>query len=164
MSRGTEDFLAWGRLVVNATATLLEGEVPGARRKAESRLKGYEALYVHFRDAKLQQDLAVWLFAACDGAANNVRGYRDAIGVGLKHDADRELNAGAWTFRPLGPFTWKKHIDGRYEGYRWLRDARLLPEDPEVAATEVAAKVMKALRRAEAVSPVDPSRSHTAPG
>jgi hypothetical protein len=148
----SEDFLAWGRLVVNATATALEGEIPGAARKAESHLKGYEGLYVHFRDAKMPQDLAVWLFAAREGTANNVRGFKDAIGVGLKHDADQELDQGAWSFRPLSPFTWKRQIDGRYEGYRWLRNADALPPDPEAAAEEVAGQVMRTLRRAAAVA------------
>jgi hypothetical protein len=147
-----EDFLAWGRLVVNATATRLESEIPGAARKAESHLKGYEALYVHFRDAKMPQDLAVWLFAAREGTANNVRGFRDAIGVGIKHDADVELDQGAWSFRPLSPFTWKRHIDGRYEGYRWLRNADALPPDPDAAAAEVVEQVLRTLRRAEAVA------------
>jgi hypothetical protein len=148
----TEDFLAWGRSVVNATAANLEAEIPGAARKAESHLKGYEAIYVHFRDAKMPQDLAVWLFAVREGTANNVRGFRDAIGVALKHDANTELDQGAWSFRPLSPFTWKRQIDGRYEGYRWLRNADALPPDPDLAAAEVAGQVLKTLRRAEAVA------------
>jgi hypothetical protein len=147
----TDDFLAWGRLVVNATATALESEIPGAARKAESHLKGYEALYVHFRDAKMPEDLAIWLFAAREGTPNSVRGFRDAIGVGLKHDANVELDQGAWSFRPLSPFTWKRHLGARNEGFRWLRNADALPTDPDAAAAEVADQVLRTLRRAEAV-------------
>lgn len=151
----TQDFLAWGRLVVNEAAVRLEGEIADAHRGAESHLKGYEARYVHFRDAKLPQHLAVWLFAVAEGTANNVRDGHDAIGVGLKHDADGELDQGAWRFRRLGPFTWQTQIDARYAGFRWMRNADTLPPDPAAAADEIAEQVLRTLRRADAVATGD---------
>jgi hypothetical protein len=47
--------------------------------------------------------------------------------------------------------TWKRHIDSRYEGYRWLRNASELPTDPGEAAAEIVAQVVRVLRRAEAI-------------
>jgi hypothetical protein len=136
---------------VNEAAGRLEAAITGAARGAESHLDGYEAIYVHFRDARLPQSLAVWLFAAREKSANNVPGFRDAIGVGLKHDADDELNADAWSFRPLTPFAWRRHVDGRYEGFRWLKNADELPPGPEPAGAEVADRVLRTLRRAGAI-------------
>jgi hypothetical protein len=149
--RTTEDFLAWGRAVVNATASRLEEAIAGAQRGSESHLDGYEALYVHFRDAKVPQPLAVWIYAAREGSANNVSGYRDAIGIGVKRDADEELNEGAWAFRALSPLRWRRHIDSRYEGYRWLRNADELPRDADQAAADIADRVLATLRRAGAI-------------
>jgi hypothetical protein len=107
----TESFLQWGRTVVNATATVLEAEIPSARRGKPSTLPGYEALYVYFQDTHVPQQLAVWLYATREGAPYNVRGGKDVIAVGLKHDADIELDRRAWKFRRLSLFTWRKHVD-----------------------------------------------------
>jgi hypothetical protein len=147
-----DDFLSWGRAVVNSAAARLEREIAGARRGTESHLNGYEALYVHFRDQRIPQDLAVWIFAARSGTANNVRGYKDAIGVGLKHSANVELDQGAWFVRPLSPLRWTPHVDARYEGYRWLRSAGELPQDPDEAGTEIAARVLATLRSTGALA------------
>lgn len=134
---GSDDFLAWGRKVVNASALRIEEKVAGARRGSESSLDGYEAIYVHFRDPKLPQDLAVWIYAARAGSANSVPGYRDAVGIGLKRDSDEELKPGEWTFRSLTPLSWRRHVDDRYEGYcrgsKWGRGG---PGDRSPASTE----------------------------
>ncbi len=140
-------FLTWGREVIDATADRLERVVPGAARGKESHLPDYEAIYVHFPDARIPQRLAVWLYATAASAPYNVRGYPDVIGVGLKHDADEELVRGEWKLRPLAPFTWRTHIDDRWEGYRWLRRAAELSEDPASAADEIAERVLGTLRR-----------------
>ncbi|MGZ4200725.1 MAG: hypothetical protein ACXVRH_01570 [Thermoleophilaceae bacterium] len=147
----TNDFLVWGREVVNEAAARLEQSIPGAARGSESHLDGYEALYVHFRDAHLPQDLAVWLYAAREGSANNVAGFRDAIGVGLKHNADAELDVDAWSFRRLTPFAWRRHVDTRYEGFRWLQNADQLPSDSKQAAAAIVERVLRALQRCRAI-------------
>ena len=147
----SESFLQWGRTVVDATAALLEAEIPGARRGKPSSLLDYEAVYVHFQDAHVPQPLAVWVYAAREGAAYNVRGSKDMIAVGFKHDTDDELDRKAWKFRRLSLFTWKKHVDERWEGFRWLCSIRDLSEDPHEASKEVAGRVLAALRRAGAI-------------
>jgi hypothetical protein len=144
-------FLAWGRSVVNAAAADLEAAIPGASRGSESHLAGYEALYVHFQDAKLPQRLAIWLFAAEEGTPNNFPGQRDIIGVGLKHDADAELERSAWRLRPLTPFSWRTHIDDRYAGMRWLQPAHDLDSDAQGAGRQLTERILIALRRSGAV-------------
>ncbi len=108
-----------GRQIVDASAAQLEVEIPGARRGSPRRLAGAEAVYVQFGDAELPQQLAVWLFAAEGASASSVPGAPDAIGVALRHDAGQELGRGAWRFRRLMPFSWRQHVDARFEGYRW---------------------------------------------
>ena len=143
----TDAFLAWGRDVIHRTADRLEREIPGAARGKESHRPDYESVYVDFADARLPQTLALWLFAAKSGARTNVRGYPDIVGAGLKHDADEELARGQWKLRPLAPFAWHVHVDERVEGYRWLRRASELPEDPAAAADEIGDRVIGTLRR-----------------
>jgi hypothetical protein len=144
----TDAFLTWGRHVIDGTADRLEREIPHCTRGNERHLPDLEAIYVHFPDARIPQRLALWLYAAPAGAPFSVRGYPDAIGVGLKHDADEELVRGEWKLRPIAPFAWRMHIDDRWEGYRWLRRAAELPEDPAAAADEIAERVLGTLRRA----------------
>ena len=144
-------FLDRGREIIDATAAQLEAAIPGARRGNRSRLPGYEAVYVHFRDAELPQSLALWLFAAESGTPNSVPGARDSVGVGIKHDADEELDAGAWRFRRLTPFAWREHVDAQFAGFRWLLPADDLDEDPAAAATAIAERVLRTLRGARAV-------------
>ena len=145
------DFGGWSREVIRAAATELETEIPGAHRAKERRLRGHMALYVHFTDARIPQTLAIWLYATESGASSNVPGYGDAIGVGLKYDADEELDRGAWKLRPISPFSWRVHIDERVQGYRWLRDVSDLPTDPSAAGQQIAERVLATLRRAAAV-------------
>lgn len=147
--------------MVNAAASLLEAEIPGARRGKPSRGRTHEAVYVHFQDAHLPQSMAVWLFATLEGAAYNVRDHGDVIGVGLKHDRDVELDRAVWKFRRLSHFTWQTQIDDRREGFRWMCRVRDLPDDPHAAGRQIAGHVLPALRRAGAVaqSPGGPQRS-----
>lgn len=147
-----DDFLRWGRTVVDAAAALIEAQIPGARRGPRRKLKDCEALYVHFQDAHLPQPMAIWLYATLEGSAYNVRGATDIIAVGLKHDTDEELDRPTWRLRRLGLFTWREHIDTRHgEGLRWITSARDLPDDPQAASHEVAERVLAALRRARAI-------------
>lgn len=135
--------------MVNSVADRLERSIPAAKRGNESHLSGYEALYVHFADQKVPGPIAVWIFAARAGSANNVRGCRDAIGIGLKRDADVELDPGAFRFRRLAPWRWQKHVDERYEGFRWLRNADELPVGSDDAAAQLAERVIRTLKAAE---------------
>jgi hypothetical protein len=149
------DFPNWSRAVIRAAATGFEAAIPGARRGRERQLRGLMATHVHFTDAHLPQALAIWLFAAEAGAASNVRGYGDAIGVGLMYDAEEELDRGAWKLRPISPFSWRVHIDDRCQGYRWLRSVSELPADAGEAGQQIVARVVATLVRAGAVAPDD---------
>jgi hypothetical protein len=144
----TDAFLPWGRQVIDRTADRLLLEIPRCTRGADRHVADFEGVYVHFPDARIPQPLALWLYAAPAGAPYSVRGYPDAIGVGLKHDADEELTRGQWKLRPIAPFAWRTHIDDRWEGYRWLRRAAELPQDPKAAADEITERVLGTLRRA----------------
>lgn len=138
--------------MVDVAATRIEAQIPGARRGPPKKLKDCEARYVHFQDAHLPQPMAVWLYATREGAAYNVPGAKDVIGVGLKHDTDEELDRPTWKFRRLRLFTWREHIDARHgEGFRWLCSPSELSEDPQAASGEVAERVLAALRRAHAI-------------
>jgi hypothetical protein len=146
-----EDFLRWGRAVIDGVADRLERAIPDAKRRTDTHRRDVESVYVHLHDRKVPGRLAVWLYAARAGSANSVRGYRDAIGVGLKQNADAELDPGAFRFRRLMPWRWQTHIDERYEGIRWLRNADELPADSDEAADELAERLLRTLRSAEIV-------------
>jgi hypothetical protein len=140
-----------GDLIVRAAATQLEAAIPGARRGRPRRLAGVEANYVQFGDAELPQQLTVWLFAAESGSASSVPGAPDAIGVAIRHDGGEELGRGAWRFRRLMPFSWRQHIDARFEGYRWFCPVADLPADTAAASAVIVDRVLRTLRAARAV-------------
>jgi hypothetical protein len=141
-----------GRQIVDAAAAQLEAAIPGARRGSPRRLAGAEAVYVQFGDAELPQQLTVWLFPAEAGSASSVPGALDAIGVRLRHDGGQELGRGAWRFRRLLPFSWRQHIDARFEGYRWFCPVAELPADPAAAGAVISDRVLRTLRAARAIS------------
>ena len=47
-----------------------------------------------------------------------------------------------------GAFTWKTHLDGRYEGYRLGLKVEPETDAPEGVATELTSQVLHGLRRA----------------
>ena len=140
-----------GRAIVDAAAEQLAAAIPGARRGTPRRLSRADAEYVQFGDAKLPQQLAVWLFAAEHGSPSSTPGAPDAIGVALRHDGGQELGRGAWRFRRILPFVWRRHIDDRVEGYRWYCPVSDLPSDPAAAGANVADRILRTLRAADAV-------------
>jgi hypothetical protein len=141
-----------GREIVDAAAAQLEAAIAGARRGSVRRLAGAEAVYVQFGDAELPQQLTVWLFAAPAGSSSSSPGVPDAIGVAIRSDGGQELDRGAWRFRRLMPFAWRRHIDARFEGYRWYAPVSDLPDgDPAVAGAAIGDRVLQALRGARAV-------------
>lgn len=150
--RASTPFQERGREIVDAAATRLEAEISGARRGSLRRLAGADAVYVQFRDANLPQQLTVWLFAAPAGSSSSSPGVRDAIGVAIRHDGGQELNRGAWRFRRLMPFAWRRHIDARVEGYRWFAPDADLPADPAAAGSVIGDRVLSTLRAAGAVA------------
>lgn len=149
-----EDFRSWARALVDEVANRLNAVIPSARVGSPSSLPdGYEAVYVHFRDAAVPQELCVWVFSSLSGGENNFRGYGDIIGVGLKHNANDELDAQAFRFRLIGSrFRWRKHRDERYAGFRLIEDAGTLRSMPvNRAAERVTDEIAAQLTRAKAV-------------
>jgi hypothetical protein len=147
-------FRTWARAVVDNTAARLIEVIDDARAGSPSSLTaGYEAVYVHFSDAAVPQRLCVWIYSTLARGDNNFAGYGDIIGVGLKHDADEELDPGAWRFRLQGSrFRWRKHCDARYEGFRLIESADALRAQPvEEAAKRVCATVLHQLERSNAL-------------
>jgi hypothetical protein len=145
------------RAIVDAAAAQLQTAIPGARRPGVRRLAGADAVYVQFPDVELPQQLTVWLFAAEAGSPSSSPGAPDAIGVAIRHDGGQELGRGAWRFRRLMPFAWRRHIDARVEGYRWFCPAGDLPADPAEAGAIVGDRVLRTLRAARAVAEVRPA-------
>ena len=141
-----------GRRIADAAAAQLEAAIPGARQGGPRRLAGADAFYVQFGDAELPQQLAVWLFPAPAGSPSSVPGAPDAVGVAIRHDGGQELGRGAWRFRRLLPFSWRQHVDGRFEGYRWYCPVADLPAEPDAAGTVIGDRVLRTLRAARAVA------------
>lgn len=154
MSDGAS-FKAWARAVVDETAARLISEIDGAHAGPPKSLKAadYEAAFVHFSDAHLPQALCVWIFATRAGGSKNFPHGGDIIGVGLKQDADEELDKGAWRFRLQGSrFRWREHNNARYEGFRLIEPADALREAPvEDTAMQLAASIAQQLKRARAI-------------
>ena len=150
--RAPTTFEERGRAVADAAAAQLEAAIPGARRGSVRRLAGADAVYVQFGDAELPQQLTVWLFAAEAGSPSSSPGAPDAIGVAIRHDGGQELGRGAWRFRRLMPFAWRRHIDARVEGYRWFCPVVDLPAGPADAGAVIADRVLRTLRAARAVA------------
>ena len=153
-------FTAWGREVVRAAAELLVGRIPesqqprvGSPGDVRTAPLGYAARYVHFTNPDFPESLAVWLFAVVAGHPYGFPGPEDRLAVGLKHDADEELDVDRWRLR-LGPtpFTWRSHVDRRYAGYRLTLDARLDVPAPAAAAA-LADAAERALARARLLAP-----------
>lgn len=147
-------FRGWARQVVDATTDRLIESIPGASAGTPSSLRsGYEARYVHFTDHEIPQPLCVWVYSSLAGGDNNFRGTGDVIGVGLKHDADDELDPGEWRFRLQGSrFRWRKHCDDRYAGFRLIEAAEPLRDlSLETAADTIARAVLAQLERAKAI-------------
>ena len=86
-------------------------------------------------------------------AGNNFAGHGDIIGIGLKHDANEELDPGAWRFRLQGSrFRWRKHCDARYAGFRLIESADALRAHPvEETAERLCVTVTQQLERSNAL-------------
>jgi hypothetical protein len=151
-----EDFESWARPVVEAAAERARGAIPSAQHptvgsegSARSVRRGYIARYVHFVHPEYQDKLALWLFAVPAGHPYNVSRSEANLGIGIKHDADTELDEVAWTLRlsPAG-FRWRPHLDHQYAGFRIY-----LPADLKRAqgsqAEGLADRALRASRRAQ---------------
>ena len=150
---------AWGRVVVEHAAELIFAEIPAAQQPEigpASRARkggGYVARHVHFRHPGFPVQRSVWLFVVSAEHRYNIGSLRPRAGAGLMQDPDTELSelrSVAGLLRS-GAFTWRRHNDDRYQGYRLVVDVDPAVDAPEARADELAAAVLHGLRRASLI-------------
>jgi hypothetical protein len=150
----------WGRDVVERAAELIVAEIPavqlpevGPPSKARTAGSGYVSRYVHFRHPDYPVQRAVWLFVVSAEHRYNIGSPRPRAGAGLMQDPDTELSelrSVAGLLRS-GAFTWRRHNDDRYQGYRLVVDVDPDVDAREARAEELAAAVLHGLRRASLI-------------
>ena len=148
------EFEVWGKIAVERAAELVADALPDAtlskttRRSRMSR--GYIQRYITFRHPTMPSDRAIWLFAVPEGHAYDFRPAHARIGAGLMQDLENELdpNRFAAGMTKGFPFSWKIHLETKYEGYRL--SVRVDPDvdPPEGRGAELAAEVLRGLRNA----------------
>ena len=157
-------FEAWGRAVVERAAALIVADIPDAQRpetgktaRAVSAGRGYISRYVHFRHPGQPAQRAVWLFAVPEGHAYDFAPPHARVGAGLMQDAKTELSSSRFAagMTRSGAFTWKTHIDARYEGYRLAVKVDPDGDEPDRVASELASQVLHGLRRAGLIGEQD---------
>jgi hypothetical protein len=153
----TADYEAWGRVVVEHAAALIVAEIADAQgpetsqtARAVSAGRDYISRYVHFRHPDMPSRRAVWLFAVPAGHPYDFAPPHDRVGAGLMQDANTELSSSRFAagMTRSGAFTWKTHLDARYEGYRLALKVDPDTDAPETVAGEIASQVLHGLRRA----------------
>jgi hypothetical protein len=151
---------AWGRSVVERAAELILAEIPeaqiprtGATGRAITAGRGYVSRYVHFRRPDMADERAVWLFVVPAGHDYNVDHTQARAGAGLMQNVDTELDPtplAAGVPKP-NAFSWRRHLDQRYAGYRLFRGVDPDVESPDAVADELASRVLSGLRRARLI-------------
>jgi hypothetical protein len=151
---------AWGRVVVAHAAELIFAEIPAVQlpevsppSKARTAGSGYVSRSVHFRHPGYPVQRSVWLFVVSAEHRYNIGSQRPRAVAGLMQDPDTELSplrSVAGLLRS-GAFTWRRHNDDRYQGYRLVVDVDPDVDAPEARAEELAAAVLHGLRRASLI-------------
>lgn len=148
------EFEAWGKVVVERAAELVAAEIPDATLSKVTRRsrngRGYVSRYVHFKHPTMPADRAVWLYAAPAGHAYDFRPPHDRVFAGLLQDKDNELDSNRFAAGMTKgfPFSWKIHLEPKYEGYRLGVKVNAETDAPEDRAAELAAEVLRGLRNA----------------
>ncbi len=150
---------AWGRVVVERAADLILAEIPAGQQPEigpPTRARkggGYVARHVQFRHPSYPVQRAVWLFVVSAEHRYNIGSLRPRAGAGLMQDPDTELSelrSVAGLLRS-GAFTWRRHNDDRYQGYRLVVDVDPAVDAPEARGEELAVAVLHGLRRASLI-------------
>lgn len=148
------DFEKWGKVVVERAADLIAAELPDATLSKTSRRsrggRGYVSRYVYFKHPAMPANRAVWLYAVPAGHAYDFRPPHARVAAGLMQDPDNELdpNRFAAGMTKAFPFSWKIHLETKYEGYRLSVKVDPDADAPEDRAAELAAEVLRGLRNA----------------
>src|SRR3954451_23305506 len=139
---------AWGGAVRDRAAAIIVAEIPAAQLPEPGKTvravlgrRGYITRYVHFRRPDQPVQRAVWLFAVPAGHAYDFAPPHDRVGAGLMQDSGTELSSSRFAagMNRSGAFTWKTHLDVRYEGYRLALKADPAADGPDDVAAELAA-------------------------
>lgn len=154
-------FLYYGRQIVTDAAQALIEAIPRWQEPSEPTLgsgPGYEEAAVGFTDARGEQPLLVWLFAADVGAPANFPSRPSVVGAGLRHDMNTELDESAFKLRLAGgPFRWHRHLN-EVHGYRTILP---LPEFSTISiedtVRQLGERIIAGLRRARMI---ESSRRH----
>lgn len=148
------EFEIWGRAAIDRAAELVAAEIPDAQLSKLTRRsragRGYIQRYVTFRHPTLPADRAIWLYAAPQGHAYDFRPAHARLGAGLMQDPANELdpNRFAAGMTKGFPFSWKIHLETKYEGYRLSVKVDPDADNAEDRAAELAAEVLRGLRNA----------------
>jgi hypothetical protein len=148
------EFEIWGRAAVDAAAEQLAAAIPDATLSKTARRsragRGYIQRYLTFKHPTLPADRALWLYAAPEGHAYDFRPAHARLGAGLLQDPENELdpNRFAAGMTKGFPFSWKTHLETKYEGYRLSVKVDPDAETPEEKADELATEVLRGLRNA----------------
>ncbi|MDA0182807.1 hypothetical protein OJ997_21020 [Solirubrobacter phytolaccae] len=148
------EFETWGKVAVERAADLVAAEIPDAELSKLTRRsrngRGYIQRYVSFKHPTLPADRTIWLYAAPEGHYYDFRPPHARLGAGLMQDKDEELdpNRFAAGMTKGFPFSWKIHLETKYEGYRLSVKVDPDSEAPEDKGAELAAEVLRGLRNA----------------
>jgi hypothetical protein len=147
-------FETWARIAVERAAGLVAAEIPEARTgppaKGRRVKPGYVSRYVHFRHPEMPADRAVWLYAVPAGHEYDFKPAHDRVAAGLMQDPGTELDRSRFAAGLNNAFawSWKTHIDDRYEGWRLALRVDPDSDAPDARGDELAEQVLRALRAA----------------
>src|SRR4051794_29797257 len=126
----------WGRVVVERAAERVCDALPEAQQPQLAKTKrsvrggvGFVSRYLHFRHPGQPADRAVWFYAVPAGHAYDFKPPHARVGAGLMQDASNELDKSRFAagLNSAYAWSWKTHLDNRYEGWRLA-----IKVDPEV--------------------------------
>jgi hypothetical protein len=154
------EFEAWARVVVERAAGVVFAAIPVEQQPREGKtvraVRGrvyFISRTVHFRHPAMPADRAVWLYAVPAGHAYDFKPPHARVAAGLLQDTGIELAPSRFASGLTGSsaWSWKTHIDERFEGWRMA-----IKVDPDADAAEdrgeaLAAQVLRGLRSAELV-------------
>lgn len=148
------EFEIWSRAAVDKAAELVAEALPEAKLSKTARRsrngRGFIQRFVSFRHPTMPSDRAVWLFSAPEGHAYDFRPAHSRIGAGLLQDPENELDSNRFAAGMTKgfPFSWKIHLETKYEGYRLSVKVDPDADEPEARGQELAAEVLRGLRNA----------------
>ncbi|MDA0162324.1 hypothetical protein OM076_18780 [Solirubrobacter ginsenosidimutans] len=156
------EFEAWGKVVVDVAAERILAAIPAAQKPEPGKTArrslasmGYISRHMLFLQPDLLAPRALWLFVVPKGHTYDFRPPHDRVGAGLMHNATDELSPSRFAagMQRSGNFTWKVHLDARYEGYRL--GIRVTPEEEaaEAVAEDLSGQVLSSLERIGLLAP-----------